>query len=310
MKRLSFATAGVILTFVGALAYLGWLGYGALPKPPTPTPVPRLVFSGAEALARAQEQCAFGPRPVGSEAGRKTGDWIIEQLEKAGWQVETDEFEHEGVMVRNIIAKGGQGPAIMVGAHYDTRPIADQDPDPALRSVPILGANDGASGVAVLLELARTLERDLLPNEVWLTFFDAEDMGRIPGWDWAVGSTHLAETMEPLPAAMFLADMVGDADQRFPYELNSDPLLRSHLWSVARNLGYGDVFVRESGPVITDDHIPFLRQGAPAVDIIDFDYPYWHTTADTCDKLSADSLERVGRVLEFYLEEGKLQELE
>jgi hypothetical protein len=309
-KSLNFVQIGTLLILVLALGYLAWVGYGALPKPePTPTPEPVLVFEGSAALVLAEAQCDFGPRPTGSPAGWSTGDWIIEQLETAGWQVETDEFDWNGAPVRNIIAKAGEGTPILVGAHYDTRMIADQDPDPTLRGVPILGGNDGASGVAVLLELARVLDVNDLPNQVWLTFFDAEDNGQIEGWDWALGSTHLAENLETLPAAMILADMVGDADQSLPYEINSHPLLREQLWNLAADLGYGDTFIPEPGPALTDDHLPFARRGVPAVDIIDFDYPFWHTTSDTCGKLSAESLERVGRLLEAYLEQGKLQEI-
>lgn len=312
MKRrsINFVQAGTMLVLLIALGYLAWIGYGALPQPePTPTPEPVLVFEGESALALAEKQCDFGPRPTGSAAGWRTGDWVIEQLEAAGWSVETDEFEWNGAPVRNIIARAGEGDPILVGAHYDTRLVADQDPDPTLRGVPILGGNDGASGAAVLLELARVLDVEKLPNEVWLAFFDAEDNGRIEGWDWALGSTHLAESLETLPDAMILVDMVGDANQSLPYEMNSHPLLREQLWSLAAELGYSDTFLPEPGPALTDDHLPFARRGVPAVDIIDFDYPFWHTTSDTCDKLSAESLARVGRVLEVYLEEGKLEEI-
>ena len=310
MKRraINFVQIGTLLILVLALAYLGWVGYGALPDP-SPTPEPVLVFDGSAALALAETQCDFGPRPTGSSAGWDTGDWIIAHLAEAGWEVETDEFEWNGAPVRNIIARAGEGVPILIGAHYDTRLIADQDPDPTLRNVPVLGGNDGASGVAVLMELIRVLDTEKLSNQVWLTFFDAEDNGRIEGWDWALGSTHLAENLPELPVAMILVDMVGDAEQLIPYENNSNPLLREQLWSLADELGYGDVFVPESGAAITDDHLAFIQNGVPAVDIIDFDYPYWHTTSDTCEKLSPESLERVGRLLEVYLEQGHLQEI-
>ncbi len=310
MKRdaINYLQIGTLLILVLALGYLGWIGLGALPEP-TPTPEPVLIFDGSAALILAETQCEFGPRSTGSSGGWDTGDWILEQLEEAGWEAETDEFEWDGVPVRNIIARAGSGTPIMLGAHYDTRLIADQDPDPNLRNVPVLGGNDGASGVSVLLELVRVLDVETLSNEVWITFFDAEDNGQIEGWDWALGSTHLAENLQELPAAMILIDMVGDADQRIPYEINSNPLLQEQLWRLADELGYGDVFVAEPGTAIIDDHLAFIRNGVPAVDIIDFDYPYWHTTSDTCDKLSAASLERVGRLLEAYLEQGQLQEI-
>jgi glutaminyl-peptide cyclotransferase len=303
MKRPAFLQVATLAIFVAGLAYLVWLGYGAVPLlfPPA-TPTPATAFSGAQALAMAQRQCDFGARPVGSPAGKQTGDWIIAQLKDLGWEVQTHEFDWNGVPVRNIIAKVGTGPIVMVGAHYDTRPVADNDPDPAARTQPIVGANDGASGVAVLLELARVLDRASLSNEVWLTFFDAEDMGRLPGWDWAVGSRQFAESLTTLPEQMILLDMIGDTNQRFPFEGNSNPQLRSQIWQLAAEMGYGDVFVPVQGQGIIDDHIAFIERGVPAVDIIDFDYPYWHTTSDTCDKLSPDSLERVGRVVKAWLE--------
>lgn len=309
MKRRSLGGTQIatLFIFVLALGYLGWLGYGALPEPePTPTPVPVLTFAGESALDYAQAQCDFGPRPSGSPAGIRTGNWIIEQLQAQGWEVDTHEFTWNGTPVRNIIAKTGEGPILMLGAHYDTRLIADRDPNPELRALPVLGGNDAASGAAVLLELARVIDKQALQTAVWLTFFDAEDNGDIEGWDWGVGSNRLAEELDPLPSALILVDMVGDSEQRLPFEGTSDVALRQQVWDLAAELGYEDVFVPELGSNIIDDHTGFLRQGVPAIDIIDFDYPYWHTTEDTCDKLSADSLQRVGRVLEIYAETNQL----
>lgn len=309
MRRsaLGFATVAAIALFVLSLAYLGWLGYGAIPKP-APTPVP--TFDGGKALALAQAQCDFGPRPTGSTANDRTGDWILQQLETAGWATETHEFEWNGTPVRNIIAKAGNGPALLVGAHYDTRLFADRDPDVSKQDTPVLGGNDGASAVAVLLELARTLDKNRLSNEVWLTFFDAEDNGRIGDWQWAIGSTRLAQDLENLPAGMILVDMVGDQNQRFPLEGNSDSAFSAQIWELAAELGYGNVFVQEQGQPITDDHVAFVQRGVPAVDIIDLDYPQWHTSDDTCEQLSPASLARVGHVLETYLEEGYWQRLQ
>jgi glutaminyl-peptide cyclotransferase len=185
-----------------------------------------------------------------------------------------------------------------LGAHYDTRRSADEE-DP---SIPVLGANDGASGVAVLLELARVLDRDRLSGQVWLAFFDAEDNGRLDGWEWCVGSSYMATHLEVVPEAVIVVDMVGDTDQQLYLEGNSDPVLQRRLWEIAATLGYTDTFISEYRWTMYDDHVPFARQGIPAVDIIDFDYPYWHTTQDTPDKVSPESLERVGRVLETFLE--------
>ncbi|MFL7795247.1 MAG: M28 family peptidase, partial [Anaerolineae bacterium] len=201
--------------------------------------------------------------------------------------------------VRNIVGRLGQGPVIIIGAHYDTRRSADMED----ASVPVMGANDGASGVAVLLELARTLDRNKLENEIWLTFFDAEDNGRLDDWEWCVGSRYMAQNLAITPESVVVVDMIGDADQNIYYERNSDSVLQVRLWDIAAALGYSDTFIDEYGYAIYDDHRPFIDRGIPAVDIIDFDYPYWHTTQDTPDKVSAESLERVGRVLEVWLEE-------
>lgn len=256
------------------------------------------TFSGDQAYAHILEQCALGPRPTGSVANRTAGDAIVAHLRQWDWAVEVQEFTYRQTPVRNIIGRAGKGPVIIVGAHYDTRRAADQE-DPYQ---PVPGANDGASGTAVLMELARTLDKTRLRYQVWLAFFDAEDNGNLDGWEWCVGSTYMAEHLTVRPEAMVLVDMVGDADQQFYFERNSDPALQQELWQIAATLGYTTTFVSEYRWAVYDDHIPFIRQGIPAVDIIDFDYPYWHTTRDTPDKVSPASLERVGRVLEVWLE--------
>ena len=270
---------------------------------PTPAPTPLPAFSGDAAYQHVVAQTSLGPRATGTEAGRKTGDYILGQLRAAGWQVETQEFVYNGVQVRNIIGKQGSGPVTIVGAHYDTRRQADNDPDLAKRTQPVIGANDGASGVAVLLELARTLDVRKTKREIWLTFFDAEDNGRLENWDWLVGSTHLAESLTVTPTAMILLDMIGDADQNIYQERNSTPALTDSIWRVAAQLGYSDTLIAQPKWSIIDDHIPFMQRGIPAVDLIDFDYPYWHTTQDTADKVSPVSLERVGRTVKTWLEQ-------
>lgn len=261
------------------------------------------TFNGEAAYAHVVAQCDLGYRPTGSEAWRKTGDYIIAELEKQGWAVETQEFTYRDTPVRNIIGKSrasNEQPVIIVGAHYDTRRSADQE-NPA---EPVLGANDGASGVAVLLELARVLDRDRLQSQVWLAFFDAEDNGGLDGWEWCVGSSYMAANLAVTPQAVVVVDMVGDADQQVYFEHNSDPAIQTQLWEIAATLGYTSTFIPEYRWAIFDDHIPFRQRGIPAVVIIDFDYPYWHTTQDTPDKVSAESLERVGRVVEVWLEQG------
>jgi Zn-dependent M28 family amino/carboxypeptidase len=287
--------------FVVFLVLIGWAIYGFLPKPLFPEPDVN-QFLGQAAYEHVLRQVELGPRPTGSEAGRKTGDYIIAQLQAAGWAVEEQPFVYQGVAARNIIAKAGQGPVAILGAHYDTRLRADKDPDLELQADPVLGANDGASGVAVLLELARALDKDELDYEVWLTFFDAEDNGRLDGGDYIAGSRFMAANLAVRPEMVIVADMIGDADQQIYKERNSSPELLDRIWGIAADLGYDDYFIPEYKWPILDDHMPFLEMGIPAADLIDFDYPYWHTTQDTADKISADSLERVGRVLEFLVE--------
>jgi len=284
----------------------------ASPTAPSPTstvllpmiervPAVDLRFSGARAMEHVAAQMEHVPRHTGTPGWQATGDYIIAQLQAAGWEVEEQRFPYKDVEVRNIIGKRGTGPLLILGAHYDTRKYADSDPDPARRSDPVPGANDGASGVAVLLELARHIDTEQLGREVWLAFFDAEDNGDIEGWDWIVGSTYMAEHLPREPEAMILVDMIGDADLQIYYEATSTPALRESIWQMANELGY-DQFVPEVKYSILDDHTPFLQRGIPAVDLIDFDYPPWHTVEDTIDKVSAESLEAVGRTLERWLQ--------
>jgi glutaminyl-peptide cyclotransferase len=254
-------------------------------------------------MRHVEAQMAFGPRPTGSEASRRTTDYILARLTDAGWDTETRPFVYREVEGRNLLGRGGAGEHVfLLGAHYDTRRRADHDPDTPDQPVP--GANDGASGVAVLLELARVLDLAAVDGEVWLAFFDAEDNGRLDGWDWIVGSRDFAARLEVTPEYVIVVDMIGDADQDIYLEGNSDPVLQAHLWAIAADLGYLDYFIPEVRHSMLDDHTPFLEKGIPAVDIIDFDYAFWHTTQDTTDKVSPASLERVGRVLETFLEAG------
>ena len=282
------------LTTIGLLLVIavGWYVY-ALQTQPEAAP---LSFDGERAYADVETQVAFGPRIVGSDGHAKAVEWIRGELLKAGWQVEIQESEAMGHPVKNIIAKRSDAsPQIILGAHYDTRMHADRDPNPESSLQPVPGANDGASGVAVLLELARTLPQDTLP--VWLAFFDAEDNGRIERWDWILGSREFVKNNAVHPRAVVVLDMIGDADLNIYKESNSVPGLTDQIWGVAKDLGYGNVFIPEYNHSLIDDHIPFLEAGLPAVDMIDFDYPYWHTIADTPDKVSAQSLEAVGRTL-------------
>ena len=264
-------------------------------------PAQPIEFSGKTAFEHVKVQMNLGPRPTSSAAWQATGDYIIAQLKKFAWTTEEQRFDYRGSRIRNIIGRKGKGPVMILGAHYDTRRRADQDK--VNPTAPVPGADDGASGVAVLLELARSLDASRLRNQVWLTFFDAEDNGDLDGWEWTVGSRYMAQHLTIKPEVVIVVDMVGDADQQIYYDGNSNTQWNERIWKTAAQLGYDKYLIPRTKWSMFDDHTPFAQQGIPAVDIIDFDYPYWHTTADTSDKLSPDSLERVGRTLQVLLEQ-------
>ena len=244
---------------------------------------------------------SIGPRIPGTSGHKEAIDWMEKELIKAGWKVSRQKIWVKGKVVTNLIAEKGEGSKrVLLGAHYDTRIFADQDPDILLQDQPVPGANDSASGVALLLELARILPRDL-DLIVQIVLFDAEDNGGIGDWDWILGSRGYVEHMSIRPDSVIIVDMIGDTDLDIFKEYNSDPLLLDQIWEKAEELGYSSVFKDEYKHSMLDDHTPFIEAGIPAVDIIDFDYPYWHTTADTADKVSPVSLQIVGETLYGWL---------
>ncbi|MCB9135974.1 MAG: M28 family peptidase [Anaerolineales bacterium] len=278
-------------------------------EPVSPVATAEPVFDGERAYADVGFQVDLGPRIPGTEGHAAVIDWMVGELEAAGWVAEVQAGEYLGNPIRNVVAKRADtapGAAwIILGAHFDSRSRADQDPDPARQNDPVPGANDGASGVAVLLELARVLPIDLEKN-VWLVFFDAEDDGRIEGKEWIMGSSFFveqltAEANAPLPDAAVVVDMIGDADLNVYLEMNSDPKVSAEIWGVAASLGYQQQILPFPKYRMLDDHIPFKNVGIPAVDLIDFDYPYWHTVEDTTDKVSAESLDMIGETLLKWL---------
>ncbi|MPM92127.1 hypothetical protein SDC9_139261 [bioreactor metagenome] len=137
---------------------------------------------------------------------------------------------------------------------------------------------------------------------VWLVFFDTEDQGHIKGWDWILGSQAYADALTVSPQAVIVIDMIGDADLNIYREKSSDQTLTDQIWQSAADLGYSEQFINDEKYNMLDDHTPFLEKGIPAVDIIDFDYPYWHTTQDTADKVSPESLSVVGNTLLSWLQ--------
>lgn len=271
-------------------------------------------FDGAQALRWVEYQVAAGPRIPNSAPHRAIGAWLEAELRRRADSVEVQTFTHvtaagDTLRLRNLFARfrPADPNRVLFFAHWDSKPDASQDPDPAKRSLPVPGANDGASGVAVLLGVADELKRTPPTVGVDLLFVDGEDYGGFEGTapDNLLGSryfaTHLPAGYRPLYAV--LLDMVGDKDQAFPqegYSVDRAPEIVDRVWTAAEELGLGRVFRPVRGIPISDDHIPLLEAGIHAIDIIDFDYPYWHTTADTPDKISAVSLANVGRVV-LYL---------
>ncbi len=262
-------------------------------------------FDAERAFRDLVRQCDFGPRVPGAEGHRQCGDWLVEQLRAAGAEVElqrlTAQVRGAALPLTNIIATfNPEGRRhILLCAHWDTRPTADEDPDPAKRHLPILGANDGASGVAVLLEVARALGQHPPSQRITIVLFDGEDYGPGPG-DMFLGSRHFADHYAGPPVDWaVLVDMVGKRDLRLPperFSLRHAPEVVERIWSAAEREGC-PAFVREPGPAVLDDHVFLLRRGIPCIAVIDFDYPYWHTLSDTPDKCCPDSLDQVGRAL-------------
>jgi len=264
---------------------------------------PTTHISGRRAYQDVLAQVSFGARTPGSTAHAEAIAYIQQELEKADWNVQIQSTVWQGFLVQNIIASRSEvAPRFIIGAHYDSRLLADQDPGPG-RNGPVPGANDGASGVAVLLELARTLPSNNVP--VWLVFFDAEDDGGLDNRQWIMGSRAFVAALTEKPQAAIIVDMVGDSDLNIYIERNSDPALTAEIWAQADALGYGRNFIATPKYGMIDDHTPFLEAGITAADIIDFDYPYWHTSADTIDKVSAHSLQAMGETLWSWIESQK-----
>jgi glutaminyl-peptide cyclotransferase len=269
--------------------------------PPDTSPPPS--FDSNRAMRYVKEIVAFGPRPIGNENHKKVENYILAHLK--GDDVEQDAFEihsSQGTFpVRNIIAKfpGTREGIIVIASHYDT--------NWPLRNTSYIGANDGASSSALLLEIANQLRGKKLDGySVWLLWDDAEESMKLP-WDdpeSLYGVRHLAqkwqddETLKKIKAFL-LEDMIGDADLNIEHDTNSTPWLEDLILKAATRLGYQSHFFARS-MAVTDDHMAFLQHGVPSADLIDFDYGYndvfHHTTDDTVDKLSPKSLEIVGTV--------------
>lgn len=267
------------------------------------------VFDAESSYSYLLKQCSFGPRNPGSKGHDDCLQYLNTELKKYALSVSLQKFTHYDVRLKttyhmtNVIADFGPkiGKKIILCAHWDCRPRADRDKNPANLDKPIPGANDGASGVAVLLEMARLFKLNPPNVPVQIVLFDGEDYGRESEiWDYLLGSKFFARNADPGDYRYaVLLDMIGDADLEIKREYNSYQnckSLQDKIWKIALNTSPGHFSNRLSFP-ITDDHLPLQEIGIIAVDLIDFEYPYWHTLQDTPDKCSKSSLEAVGKVL-------------
>ncbi|MCI0530516.1 MAG: M28 family peptidase [candidate division Zixibacteria bacterium] len=267
------------------------------------------AFDGQVAYAYLLEQCNLGPRNPGSSGHQKGLELIAGKLRKLSPQVKVQEFTGKNALTGDSVKLYNvtvsfhplQPNRVLLCTHWDTRPYADKDPDSSSRSTPILGANDGASGTAILLHLAEIISRTQPKFGVDMVFFDGEDMGKSGETEtYALGSQHFANNLSGYrPEYAILLDMVGDRDLKIYQEEYSKWYAAETvelLWSRAEKLKL-DCFVDSVGYTLWDDHLPLIQKGIQCADIIDFDYPYWHTLNDTPDKCSAQSLEKVGRLL-------------
>jgi hypothetical protein len=268
-------------------------------------------FDGERALGYVREQLAFGPRVPGTVAHREAGDWIVRQMEARADTVIVQQWEHvtaggERLPMRNIFARfrPAEEARILYVTHWDTRPRSESARDSAQRSRPVPGANDGASGTAMLIALGDLLKATPPGVGVDFLFVDGEDYGEFgpPEVDVLIGSRHFAANLPVdgyTPLFGVLWDMVGDRDLRFEQEAHSlreAPEVVARVWETARALGHGETFAPVQGLAITDDHLPLLEAGLRVIDVIDLDYPWHHTPEDTIDKVSAASLKIVGDV--------------
>jgi len=279
----------------------------------------RPPFSGEAALELVEVQVAFGPRVPGTPGHAAQLGWMLAILDTLAPEVVADTFIHRTTSDRDLTLvnvrarfRPDESRRLVLLAHWDTRPTADQEDDPAARALPIPGANDGGSGVAVLLHLARLFAAQPPPVGVDILLVDGEDYG--PGADdMFLGARRYAETVsrDDRPTYGVLLDMVGDADPLFPMEGYSAGYalpLNKRVWSVAERLGYGEWFPSRVVDPVGDDHVPLLEAGIPTIDIIDLDYgpdnTYWHTHQDTPEHVRASTLRMVGEVLAEFVYSG------
>ena len=306
-------TAGTVLAAALLLACNGVAaGDSPMAQSGTPKPAPSnqatVRFDSSRAWKDLEAQVAFGPRPAGSAALQKTRDYILAELKKAGIEARQQIFIARTPLgetsMANIIATipGRRADRIAVASHYDTKRTPFMSPAGATVTR-FVGASDGASSTAALLELGRGLKNRQNEFTIELLFFDGEEAvvewslnnDNTYGSRYYVDAARKAGTLQDL-RALVLLDMIGDKDLLIRRDASSTPWLVDIVWAAAARLGHRSVFSNEL-TTIEDDHVPFLKAGVPAVDVIDLDYPAWHTASDTLDNVSPRSLQIVGDVV-------------
>ena len=270
-------------------------------------------FDKSLAWASLVKQCDFGPRPPFLPSHQKCQDYIEAELKKTCDTVRLQPFTHKWsttgstVSMANVIGEQNWKEAktrVLLIAHWDTRPTADQESDEESKKKPILGADDGASGVAVLIELSRVMKAANPDLGIMYLMVDGEDLG--PGIDeMFLGAVEFSKHLpDPKPDYGILLDMIGNKGVSVPIEPNSlqmaGTVVRSFYRFQQANQ-FAKTFPATMGPTIEDDHLSLNQAGVPTIDLIDFSYPSWHTLADTVDKCSADSLYQIGGALELWL---------
>lgn len=306
------AAAALAVVLAAAGCGDGDSGTRSDPGPGIGTTIERTAppFDAAAAFALLERQVAFGPRVPGTAGHRAQLEWMTAFLRERADTVVLQPFSHRGpsgerLELTNVLARFGpdRRERILLVAHWDTRPTADADPDPDARDAPIPGANDGASGVAVLLQLADVLSRHSPPVAIDILLVDGEDYA--PDHMY-LGSRYFADHLprgyEPFYG--IVVDMVADRSPRFleeGFSRHYAPEVVDRVWTMAERLGHGHIFVRAHGRDIMDDHVPLNRAGIPTINIIDFEYgpgnAYWHTHQDDLDNVGPDGLGVVGEVL-------------
>jgi glutaminyl-peptide cyclotransferase len=271
-------------------------------------------FDADKAWSALVKQCDFGPRVPNTEAHDKCQQYILDEMKKSCEDAHTQPFSyywrygHKTLKMANLIGTQNWKDAktrVVLLAHWDSRPMADQDPDPANRNKPIMGANDGASGVAVLLELARVM-KGRLPKDVGVMYFmtDGEDVGPDSAEMYLGVKQFMKELSAPKPDYGILLDMIGDKDLRVPIEpgsMHAAPELLRAFYKNAADNGLAATFPSEYGQEIEDDHLILIQGKIPTIDLIDFEFEPWHTVRDVVSTCSADSLKKVGTSLETWL---------